>query len=255
MLLSALALALTLVLARPSAWAQPRTDGKPFVMGTQQEADTFLGRWQRRIYLELFRRLGLTVQFQVMPLQRLTVASEQGAIEGEVARIGTYAAQHPDLVRVDEPLYDIVWTLFSIDKNLRLNSLSELAVQPWRATYLRGIGICESALKAVVPPDRLFDVSTDAQGFSMLKLGRSELHCSGDLTLLTLQNQPEFRGTDISHRVIDIGATALYPVLHRRHADLAPRMVAALRQMKAEGLVERYRAEALRGMAASAVTR
>lgn len=235
-----------------ATWAQPRPDGKPFVIGTQQEADTFLGRWQRRIYPDLFRRLGMTVQFQVMPLQRLTVASDQGAIDGEVARAAAYVAQHPELVRIDEPLYDIVWTLFSTDKSLHLGSLGELAQQPWRATYLRGIGICESALKSVVPPDRLLDVSTDVQGFNMLKLGRSELHCSGDLTLLTLQYQPEFRGTDLSHRVIDIGTTALFPVVHKRHADLAPRMGAALRQMKAEGLIERYRAEALRDMSAAA---
>jgi hypothetical protein len=33
---------------------------------------------------------------------------------------------------------------------------------------------------------------------------------------------------------------------HRKHADLAPRLAAALKQMKAEGLIERYRVDALR---------
>jgi ABC-type amino acid transport substrate-binding protein len=227
-------------------------DAKAFAIGTSQEAETFLGRWQRRIFPELFRRLGMTVQFKVMPLQRLAIASEQGAVDGEVARIGSYASQHPELVRVDEPVYDIVWALFSIDTGLRLGSLNELAVQPLRVTYQRGIAICEQALKAVVPADRLLDVGTDAQGFNMLRAGRSDLHCTGDLTLPTLQVLPEFRGVDISHRVLDISANPLYPLVHKRHAGLAPRLAAALKQMKAEGLIERYRAEVLREMAASA---
>jgi len=246
------ALAALWLLSAGMVFAQTGGDAKPFFIGTSQEAETFVGRWQRRIYPELFRRLGLTVQFRVMPLQRLTIASEQGAVDGEVARIGSYASQHPELVRVDEPVYDIAWALFSIDTGLRLGSLNELAVQPLRVTYQRGIAICETALKAVVPPERLLDVGTDAQGFSMLRVGRSDLHCTGDLSLPTLQTLPELRGVDISHRVLDIGANPLFPLVHKRHAELAPRMAAALKQMKAEGLIERYRAEVLREMAEAA---
>lgn len=246
------ALAALWLLNAGMAFAQAGGDAKPFFIGTSQEAETFVGRWQRRIYPELFRRLGLTVQFRVMPLQRLTIASEQGAVDGEVARIGSYASQHAELVRVDEPVYDIVWALFSIDTGLRLDSLNELAARPLRVTYQRGIGVCETALKAVVPAERLLDVSTDAQGFNMLRVGRSDLHCTGDLSLPTLQTLPEWRGVDISHRVLDIGANPLFPLVHKRHAELAPRMAAALKQMKAEGLIERYRAEVLREMAEAA---
>ena len=85
----------------------------------------------------------------------------------------------------------------------------------------------------------------------MLRVGRSDMHCTGDLTLPSLQQLPELRGVDISHRVLNIGAHALFPLVHKRHAELAPRMAAALKQMKAEGLIERYRAEALREMAAA----
>ena len=244
------ALATGMALATGTALAQAGGDAKPFFIGTSQEAETFLGRWQRRIYLEVFRRLGLTVEFRVMPMQRLTIASAQGAVDGEVARAGTYASQHPGLVRVDESLYDNDWALFSIDKGLRLGSLNDLSVRPLRVTYQRGIAVCEQALKAVVPADRLLDVGTDAQGFNMLRVGRSDLHCTGDLNLPTLQALPEFRGVDISHRVLDGGANPLFPIVQKRHAELAPRMAAALKQMKAEGLIERYRAEVLREMAA-----
>ena len=38
----------------------------------------------------------------------------------------------------------------------------------------------------------------------------------------------------------------LYAFVNRRHTELAPRLAATLRQMKAEGLIEQYRHETLR---------
>jgi len=47
--------------------------------------------------------------------------------------------------------------------------------------------------------------------------------------------------------MIEIGtAMPLYPYLHPKRAELAPQLAFALKEMKAEGLVERYRLEALR---------
>jgi polar amino acid transport system substrate-binding protein len=228
------------VLALASPWACA------FEFGTSQPEDTLAGRLQRRIYHEAFRRLGLPLTFSVMPLQRLSAEADQGQVDGEVARVPGYAADHPSLVRVEEPVYDITWSLFATNPTLRLPQLSALAGTSWRATYLRGVAICANALKALLPPDRLIDVSSDAQGFSMLRLGRSEVHCTADLSAVTLQHSPDFKGVNILQRVADIGSFPLHPYLHRRHAELAPRLAAVLRHMKAEGLIERYRAESVR---------
>ena len=62
----------------------------------------------------------------------------------------------------------------------------------------------------------------------------------------TLRLSPEFRDINITRRVADVGSFPVYPYLHKRHAELAPRLAAALRQMRAEGLFERYRAEVLK---------
>lgn len=218
----------------------------PFVLGTSQAEDTYSGKLQRRIYREAFRRLDVPLEFSVMPLQRLTISTDQGVVDGDVARVASYGASHPELVRVDEPVYDVVWALFSTNTAFELDSLAALSSKGWRATYLRGVGICERALKPLLPPDRLSDVTSDAQGFSMLKLGRTEVHCTADLSALTLQYTPEFRDVDILHKVVEIGVFPLHAYLLRRHADLAPRLAAVLRQMRTEGLIDRYRAEVQR---------
>jgi hypothetical protein len=35
----------------------------------------------------------------------------------------------------------------------------------------------------------------------------------------------------------------MFPYLHRKNAELAPRLAAVLRQMKAEGVIARYRSD------------
>ncbi len=219
---------------------------QPFVMGTSQPEDTYAGKLQRRIYREAFRRLDIPLQISVLPLQRLTIVADQGAIDGDVARTHGYAANHPDLVRVEEPVYDSVWALFAVNPTLELDALPSLANRPWRATYLRGVGICERALKPLVPPERLSDVTSDTQGFTMMRLGRTDVHCTADLSAINLQYTAEFSDLPITRKVAEIGSFPLHPYVHRKHADLAPRLATVLRQMKADGLLERYRQEAFR---------
>lgn len=216
------------------------------VIGTSQEEDTYAGRMQRRIYPEAFKRLGLSVQIAVYPLQRLSVLVDQGAIDGDVARAPGYGAAHPDQVRVEEPLYEVTWALFAIDPNLQLSSLAALSATNWSVGHMRGVGICENALKAQISSDRMIDVTSDAQAFSMMRRGRIQAHCAADLAALTLQYSPEFRDINITRRLADVGSFLVYPYLHKRHADLAPRLAVALKQMRAEGLMDRYRAEVLR---------
>jgi len=236
--------ALALCVLAP-AMAAEKAD-KPFVLGTSQGVETLAGKLQRRLYAEAFRRLDMPLQLVVMPLQRLTVAAEQGQIDGEVARVASYGEARPELVRVDEPVYEIVWALYASNPAVKPARLADLAATPWRATYLRGVGVCENALKPLLPAPRLVDVTSDAQGFDMMRLGRSDLHCTGDMGALALQVTPEFRDVEIGRRVLDIGTYPLHPYLHRSRADLAPRLAAVLRQMRSEGLLERYRAESLR---------
>jgi len=218
-----------------------------FVIGTSQGDDTVAGRLQRRIYVEAFRRMDVPLEIAVFPLQRLSISTDEGSIDGDVARVQGYGASHPQLVRVEEPVYEVTWALFALNPALEaLPELGALSATRWRGSYLRGVGVCERALKALLPPERLQDVTSDAQGFTMMRLGRTEVHCTADLSALTLQTQPEFRDVVITRRVVDIGTFPLYPYVHKRNAELAPRLAATLRQMKAEGLVDRYRAEVLR---------
>jgi hypothetical protein len=60
--------------------------------------------------------------------------------------------------------------------------------------------------------------------------------------------QPEFKGANV-RKVVSIGKTVpTYPYVNKKHAELAPRLAAVLKQMKAEGLIEVYRKQVERDL-------
>lgn len=102
--------------------------------------------------------------------------------------------------------------------------------------------MCENTLKPLVTADRLSDVTTEDQGLKKLLAGRTDLYCDIDLYVLQLLNSPEFKGATKIRKVFDLGKSVpTYPYLHKKHAELAPRMAVVLRKMKEEGLIESYR--------------
>jgi hypothetical protein len=222
----------------PPAWAAP------FVMGVDHDETTFGGQWMRRVYAEAFRRLDIPLQWEVYPTKRLTVMLEQGAIDGEVQRGEGYAAAHPQLVRVEEPVTVGQFALFVAHPTLRLDRLEELPATELRAQFRRGVVACEKALKQWQPADRLFDVTTTEQGLQNLlhaPAGRL-VHCDTELAVTSALYSDRFKGAKSIRKLLVLDESApMFPYLHRKNAELAPRLAAVLRQMKAEGVIARYR--------------
>jgi len=216
-------------------------------MGTDQVEGVYTDRWMRRTYTEAFRRLGIPVQFVVYPLQRLSTMVEQGSIDGEMLRASGYAAAHPKLIRVDESVFDVGFALFVANPAHNLKRLDELPSTTMNGIYRRGILFCENALKPLLPVERLADITDTSQGLRMLLASRADFHCDIDAAVLNSLYSNEFKGVTTIRKMLELGtAMPLYPYLHPRRAELAPRLAATLKQMKTEGLVERYRLEALR---------
>ncbi len=215
----------------------------PFVMGLDHEESTLAGKWLRRIYAEAFRRLEMPVTFVVYPTARLSVMLERGEVDGEAQRALAYAAAHPDLVRVDESVTDGQFALFVANPRVQLGRLEDLPTTRLRAQYRRGVMVCEEALKAWQPAERLFDVTNTEQGLRNLLEGPSDFfHCDTELSVASTLRTGPFRGVTSIRKLLVLNESApLYPYLHRRNAALAPRLAAVLRQMKAEGVIVRLR--------------
>jgi polar amino acid transport system substrate-binding protein len=243
-------LALALLLTPALLAAQTRTTpAGTFVMGTVDAENTYAHRWYRRIYSEAFRRLGIRLELAVYPNQRIGIVLDQGAIDGEAARASIYSEVHPELIRVEESVLDVVFALYATHPTLELNRLDDLRRLKLRTAYRRGVLVCEKALASLLPPEQIIDVTGAEQGLQMMLSGRADLMCAVDQSLTNVLIAPEFAGVTSVRKVLELQAAPLFPYLHRRHAELAPKLAAVLKAMKAEGLIERYRLEAAGGAA------
>lgn len=197
------------------------------------------------IYQEAFRRLGIRLEIVTHSLARRTALVKAGAIDGEMARVRAYGDANPELIRVEEPVYDFSFALFTADPELRLDRLEDLAPRRLSVDYRRGVLMCETALRELVPPERLADVLTTEQGVRKLLAGRADLYCDLDMSYVEeALEDPELRRTPGVRRVLRFASLPVYAYLGKRHAALAPRLAAVLRQMKAEGIIRAYAREA-----------
>jgi ABC-type amino acid transport substrate-binding protein len=217
---------------------------KPLVMATNQPDTTYEGKWQRLVYEEAFRRLDVAFEVTLMPTSRMTAMADAGAVDGQFVRVYAYADAHPEQVRVEEPIYQVVFALWVSNPALDLARLADLAATGWTGIYRRGVEQCQNALSGTLPGDRLSSVSTPELGLQMLLAGRVDFYCESDGAVLNALYLPEFRNAGSVRPLLTFGdAIALHPYLHRKHAELAARLAAVLKQMKADGSLERLRRE------------
>jgi len=202
-------------------------------------------KWYALIYGEISRRVGVAFQFESYALKRMGLQIEAGVLDGEANRAYGYGLTQPNLVRVEESIVDLSLALYTANPALRLQRLEDLASNGMQVEYRRGILLCENALKPLVPEDRLSDVATADQGLKKLMAQRTDLFCDFSLSVLPALHTPEMaanKATANIRKVLDLGtAIPTYPYVNKKYAPLALRMAAALKQMKAEGLIEAYR--------------
>lgn len=245
------ALALLASLCLPAAPALSQASAvpaKPFVMVADGEPTTYGSRWVTLIYNEAFKRLGIPFQLEHYSLARRAALVDEGAADGETSRVHAYGNTRPNLVRVEESLIDLVFAFYTANPSVRLERIEDLRATNYQVEYRRGILLCENTLKGAVAPERISDVLTQNQGLKKLIAGRTDLYCDLETYVLQELQLPEFKGANV-RKVMSIGkAVPTYPYINKRHADLAPRLAAVLKQMKTEGLIEAYRLQVERDL-------
>lgn len=239
--LSAIALTVCLFLQIQPIHAQNAGTPAPFVMGAGINSDSGDSRLTRLIYIEAFKRLGIPLEFEHTTLKRRELLAEGGGIDGEPARIYDYGATHPGLIRVEESVLNLSFSLYTASPSLRLDRLEDLATGNLVVEYHRGVVLCESTLKKLLPRDRVSELPSVEQALKKLVAGRTDLYCDIDLLVRLSLHTTEFKDVTTVRKVLDIAKSVpTYPYINKAHAELAPRLALVLRQMKAEGLIDGY---------------
>lgn len=225
--------------AWPALGQTPATRSKPFIMTRDAAAGSYAALWAGLVYAEAFRRMNIPLEMADYTLARRSVLIEEGAIDGEGSRILAYADAHPELVRVDEVLIDFTFSVYAANPKLSARRLEDLPADAI-VEYRRGVLMCENTLKKAIPAERLSNITSTEQGVKKLLAGRTDAYCDIDLYVSEALHLEELKEAGTVRKLFDIAAVPTYPYLAKKHAALAPRLAAALKQMKAEGLLDAY---------------
>lgn len=207
------------------------TNAPPF---TEPDQSGFLDA----VASEAFRRAGVKLKLVKLPAERALRNANAGIGDGELTRIAGLEAQYPNLVRVPEKLVDWSFTAFSKDASIpaRWDMLRQRQVG-----HIKGWKIYEEQLAGT---PHVISVDDAAQLFRLLELDRIEVALHARWLGDALVRQQGIKGVHVLKPPLATREMFIY--LHKRHAALAPRLAAALRAIKAEGLYDRlYREKVL----------
>lgn len=192
---------------------------------------------------DAFGRLGYDVEIRNYPPLRSSHEADAGHVDGEVGRTAHYGDRHPVLVRADEVIIVVGIAAFSTDPAIKVDGWDSLKDTSYRVSYRSGYELTRSRLERVVPAARLSEAATGQVGMQGLVLGRSDIYVdTQEFGQLMMESMPERYGTVRMAGWME--QLPLYFYLHQRHAALAPRLAAVLRQMRSDGLLDRYAEQA-----------
>lgn len=238
--LIAFACALLLTTA-PACAAEPvelvlnDTNDPPF---TTPEGTGFLDA----VASEAFRRAGVRLRLVKLPPERALLNANAGIEDGDLTRIAGLEAHYPNLVRVPEKLVD--WTFVAFSKNPAIAAnWDSLRSRP--IGHVKGWKIYEQQLAGA---PQVTTTESPEQLFRLLELNRIEVALYARWIGEALIQRQGIGGVQVL--APPLASREMYIYLHRRHTALVPKLAAALRAIKAEGLYDRLYREKVLALAA-----
>lgn len=230
-----------LALLAATLWAISAAAGERLVLssGMHEPWTNTEGTGFTNIFVaELFTRLGLHAEVIFNPAAaRALQLADDGSDDGLAARIAGLEKDFPNLVRVPEPIF--------INDFIAARAVPADDVRTWddlrphSVAYILGWQVFDHNL----PPVRDLTHAKDSkQLLGLLKSGRVEY-------VLHERWQAEWQAREMGMKLTvqepPLVSTPMYMYLHRRHADLVPRVAAELAAMKAQGRAKAIMAQAM----------
>lgn len=178
---------------------------------------------------EAFRRLGIDFKIINNPSERSLQLTNQGEIDGDGLRVAGLNSQYPNLVQVPERFIGISFVAFSKDALIRLDNGWE-SLKPHRVAFINGWKMFESNANGAKTVRK---VDKPEQLFKMLEAGHIDLalYTRADGIAL-IRNMGLSSIAPLAPALKDVD---MYLYLHKRHANLVPKLATVLRDMKADG--------------------
>lgn len=184
----------------------------------------------KRIAEEGFSRIGYQVDVTVLPGERALINANDGIDDGDIYRAPGFEAAYPNLVQVPESIGVMEFMAYSKDldiPNINWNSLNNYVV-----AYATGWKIYDRMVHA----REVTKVRSINELFPLLEMGRADLVLMDRWQGRYLARQ---QGVEAKLQEPALARVDMYMYLNKRHADLIPKLVAALKAMKKDGSYQR----------------
>ncbi|ADH84764.1 substrate-binding periplasmic protein [Desulfurivibrio alkaliphilus] len=200
---------------------------------TSPDQDGFLDL----LYAELFGRLGIDFEIQLLPGERALRNADAGIDDGDVCRIAGLDAIYPNLRRTSEAVLEYRMTIFSRRHDFEVTGPASL--EPYELGFLSGWKILEDV--TADHPRRIMLDDTE-QLFLMLAHDRLDLALIDRILGLEAVARLDVEDVRVLEPSLLHGHWYLY--LHKRHQELLPAIDRELRRLKEDGTYERLRRRA-----------
>ena len=216
----------TLVLNTDGAAPHSRADGSGF---------------EDRIVTEAFRRAGAAVRLLRLPSERALQNANQGLDDGNFPRIAGLERLYPNLVMVPESMSSFPCAAFTRDPGLTALAWADLRGP--QVAYVLGWKLVELNVPAVQTLQHVRDQETL---FALLDKGRARIVLADLHTGREIIRRKGYR--NMRALLPPLADPPMFLYLHKRHADLVPRLAEALREMKRDGTMKRLTRDGLAGV-------
>lgn len=206
-------------------------------------------QWLIHVYRDICARMDKGFLFVDVPPNRATALVLAGEVDGELGRTYEYQREYPMLVRVAEPNNRVNFSAYAARRDVVFDNWTAVRRRGYRCEFRLGIKELEAMLADYVTEGNRSSVRSVFQGLERLQLGRTDLYFDVEEAVsdfffigdeaARLAPQPRIREAAV------VQSTTGHAYLHPSRADLAPTLSAILKQMKQNGMVERYLTEAL----------
>ncbi|WMW65971.1 transporter substrate-binding domain-containing protein [Nitratidesulfovibrio liaohensis] len=178
-----------------------------------------------------FARIGVDVALQQLPSERGLVMADSGQVDGDGNRISGLQAAYPNLLQVPESNMTYEFSAFALRPDVNVRNWDDL--RHYTVAYIIGWKIYDENVRA----SSTVKVATPENLFALLRAGRVDVVLYYRLGGLYYARKLGL--TNLRVLAPPLATREMYMYLNSRHADLVPRLAAALRGMKKDGSYER----------------
>ncbi len=185
------------------------------------------------ILKEVFERIGMEVKITQLPAERALVNSNSGIDDGEAIRVVGIEKFFPNLIPIPVTWPKMRFVAFTMGDEFPTDSWSQLSHRP--VAFINGWKILERK----IPDNGQVTLAKDAnQLFDLLTYGRVQVVIYDAWLGLAHLQENNIEGVRMLEPAF--AERDLYMYLHKKHANLIPRVENAFRAVKADGTYERY---------------